>query len=123
MKKYILQDKAMNESKLQKVYNCKIYPRGSKITTNKTIVSIGNEIMGGTHRTCSFIKEKKSFYFDSFGGAPDKFLLSQLAERLIYHNYKSQNINSMLCGSYCLYFFHLLEILDYYVTILKIYFG
>ena len=34
--------------------------------------------MGGTHWACCYIKDNKSFYFDSFRVAPDKFLLKQL---------------------------------------------
>ena len=40
------------------------------------------------HWTCFFIKDKKSYYFDSFGGSPDKFLLNQLPKPIIYHNFK-----------------------------------
>ena len=79
--------------------------------------------MGGTHWTCFYIKDNKSYYFDSFGGNPDKFLLQQLPKPIIYHNFKIQHINSMLCGSYCLYFFYLMERINYYDTILKIYFS
>ena len=46
-------------------------------------------------------KYKKSFYFESFGGQPEKFLLNQLPKPRIYHSYKIQDINSNLCGSYC----------------------
>ena len=52
------------------------------------------ENKGGTHWTCFYIKDKKSYYFDSFGGNPDKFLLKQLPKPIIYHNFKIQNINS-----------------------------
>ena len=61
--------------------------------------------MGGTHWTCFYIEGKKSFYFDSCGGQPDKFLLNQLPEPVVHHNFKIQNKNSRLCNSYCLYFF------------------
>ena len=61
--------------------------------------------MGGSHWPCFYIKDKKKFYFDSFGGQPDKFLLNQLPKPIIYHNYEIQDKNSKLCGSYCLYFF------------------
>ena len=69
------------------------------------------------------VKDNKSFYFDSFGGQPDKFLSNQLSKPIIYHNYKIQDINSRLCGSYCLYFFYLIERMNYYDTILKMYFN
>ena len=35
MKKYILKNDTMNESELQKVYNYPIYPRDSKIHSDK----------------------------------------------------------------------------------------
>ena len=112
----------MNESELQRVYNYPIYPRDSKIYSDKGFVNIDNGIMGGTHWTCFIVKDNKSFYFDSFGGQPDKFLIKQLPKPIIYHNYKIQDINSRLCGSYCLYFFYLIERINYYDTILKMYF-
>ena len=61
--------------------------------------------MVGSHWTAFYVKNNKSFYFDNFGGQPDKFLLNQLPKPIINHNYKIQDIYSKLCGSYCLYFF------------------
>ena len=123
MDKYNLKDQTMSESDLQKVYNYKLYPRDSKILSDRGFVNIDNGEQNGTHWTCFYIKDKKSYYFDSFGGSPDKFLLKQLPKPIIYHNFKIQNINSQLCGSYCLYFFYLMERMNYYDTILKIYFD
>ena len=119
MKKYKLKNNTMTESELQRVYNYSIYPRDSKIYTDRGFVNIDNGSQGGTHWTCFIVKDNKSFYFDSFGGSPDKFLLKQLPKPIIYHNYKIQDINSQLCGSYCLYFFYLIERMNYYDTILK----
>ena len=123
MQKYNLKDQTMSESDLQKVYNYKIYPRDSKILSGRGFVNIDDGSQGGTHWVCFYIKNNKSYYFDSFGGNPDKFLLNQLPKPTIYHNFKIQNINSQLCGSYCLYFFYLMEQMNYYDTILKIYFS
>ena len=123
MKKYNLEDQTIAESYLQKIYNYKIYPRDSKITTDKGFVNIENGEQGGTHWTCFYIKDNQSYYFDSFGGNPDKFSLPQLPKLIIYHNFKIQNFFSMLCGSYCLYFFYLMEQMNYYDAVLKIYFG
>ena len=67
-------------------------------------------------------KDNKSYYFDSFSGQPDEFLLNQLPKPIIYHNYKIQDTNSKLCGSYCLYFFYSIERTNYYDTILKLVF-
>ena len=46
----------------------------------------------------------------------DNFLLKQLPKQIIYHINKTQDINSNLCGSYCLYFFYLIERMRYYDT-------
>ena len=79
--------------------------------------------MGGSHWCAFCVRDNKSFYYDSFGGHPDKFLLNQLPKPIIYHNYKTRDKNSKLCGSYCLYFFFLIEKMVYYDAILKMYFG
>ena len=123
MKKYKPKNDTMNETELQRVYNYPIYPRNSKIYLDKGFVNIDNGSMGGSHWTCFIVKDNKSYYFDSFGGTPDKFLLNHLAKPIIYHNYKIQDINSKLCGSYCLYFFYLIEKMSYYDIILKMYFN
>ena len=123
MKKYNLKNDTMSESQLQRIYKLPIYPRVSKIFSDKAFVDTDNGSMGGTHWTCFIVKDNKSFYFDSFGGQPDKFLLNQLPKPIIYHNYKIQDINSKLCGSYSLYFFYLIERMNYYDTILKMYFD
>ena len=123
LKKYSLKNDTMNESQLQRVYNYPIPPGDSKIYSDKGFVNIDNGYQGGTHWTCFIVKDNKSYYFDSFGGQPDKFLLNQLPKPIIYHNYKIQDINSRLCGSYCLYFFYLIERMNSYDTILKMYFN
>ena len=122
MKKYNLKNDTMNESELQRVYIYPIYPRDSKIYLDKGFVNIDNGCQGGTHWTCFIVKDNKSFYFDSFGVQPDNFLLNQLPKPVIYHNYEIQDINSKLCGSYCLYFFYLIEGMNYYDAILKLVF-
>ena len=122
MKKYNLKNNNLNENELRNVYNYEIFPRDFKIITDKGFVNIDNGSMGGTHWTCFIVKVNKSYYFDSFGGQPDKFLLKQLPKPIIYHNYKIQDINSKLCGSYCLYFFYLIGRMNYYDALLKMYF-
>ena len=86
MKKYNLKNDTMNESELRRVYNYPIYPRDSKIYSDKGFVNIDNGSMRGTHWTVFIVKDNKSYYFDSFGGTPDKFLLKQLPKIIIYHN-------------------------------------
>ena len=75
MKKYNIKDDTMNESHLQKMYNCIIYPRDSEKFSNKGFVNIDNENLRGTHWTCFYVKDNKSCYFDSFGGAQINFYL------------------------------------------------
>ena len=41
--------------------------------------------MGGSQWTCITIKDNKSYNYDSFGVAPDKFLLRQLPKPKTYH--------------------------------------
>ena len=101
MKKHNLKNDIMNESELQKIYNYPIYTRDSKVYSDRGFVKIDNGSLEGTHWTCFIVKDNKSYYFDSFGGQPDKFLLNQLPKPIIYHNYKIQDINSKLRGSYC----------------------
>ena len=122
MEKYNLKNDTKNKSQLQKVYIYPIYPRDSKINSDKGFVNIDNGSQGGSHWTCFIVKDNKSFYFDSFGDQPDKFLLNHLSKPKVYHNYKIQDVNSKLFGSYCLYFFYLIERIKYFDTILKFYF-
>ena len=121
MKKYKLKNDTMNDSQLHRVYNYPIYPRDSKIYSDRGFVNIDDGRLGGTHWVVFYVRDNKSYYFDSFGGAPDKILLNQLHKPIIYHNYKIQDINSKLCGSNCLYVFYLIERMNYYNTTLKIY--
>ena len=122
MEKNNLKNDTMDESQLQKIYNYNIYPRDSKLISDKRFVNFDEGRMGGTPWTCFIVKDKKSYYFDSFGGQPDKFLQNQLTKPIIFHNYKMQDINSILCGSYCLYFFYLIERMNDYDVVLKLVF-
>ena len=90
----------MNESQIQKFCSYKINPRDSKIHSDKRFVNIDNGSLFGSHWTCFIVKDNKAYYFDSFGGQPDKFLLNQLPKPKIYHNYKIEDKYSKLCGSY-----------------------
>ena len=85
-KKIKLKNETMNETELQRIYKYHIYPRDSKIHSDKGFANIENGSQGGTHSTCFIVKYNKSFYLDSFGVAPDKFLLKQLPKPLLYRN-------------------------------------
>ena len=85
-KNIILKNDTMNESQLQKMCNYVLYPRDSKVHSDKGFVNSDNGSMGGTQWTCFIVKVKKSFYFDSFGGQPDKLLLNQKSQPILSHN-------------------------------------
>ena len=89
----------MNEFDLQRVHKYKKYIRDSIIKTGKRFVNLDNGSGGGSHWTCFILKDNKSYYFDSFGGQPDKLLLNQKPTQFVYHNYKNQDVKSKLCGS------------------------
>ena len=78
----------------------------SKIYSEKGFVKIDNGSMGWSHFVCFIVKINKSFSFDSFGEAPDKFLLNQLTKPIRYHKYEIQDKNSKICGLYCLFFLY-----------------
>ena len=122
MKIYKIKIDTMNESQVQKNYNYPINPGDTKIYSDKIFVNFDNGRMGGTLWTCFIVKDNKSYYYVSFGGNPDKFLFNQLPKPKTYHNYEFQDINSKLCGSYCLYFLYVIERTIFYDAILKIYF-
>ena len=65
--------------------------------------------MGGTHWVCFHVRDNKSYDSDSFGAVPDIFLLKQLLKPVTVLDSRIQDINSSLCGTYCLYLFHLTE--------------
>ena len=122
MKKYQLKNDTMNESDLQRIYKHPIYPRDSKLHSDKGFVKIDNGSMGRTHSTCFIKKDNKSQYYDSFGFQFDKFPLKRLPKLMVYHNYKIQDINSKFCGSYCLYFFYIIERMKDFDALLKMFF-
>ena len=49
MKKYNIKKDSMNESELQRVYNSEIYPRDSKIYSDRGFVNTDNGSLGGSH--------------------------------------------------------------------------
>ena len=104
MKKIRYKVNTTSESDLQRVFNYPIYRRDSKKYPDRVSVNFDNGQLGGIHWVCFIVKNNKAYYFDCFGGAPNKFLLNQLSKPIKYHNYRIQDINSRLCGSFCLYF-------------------
>ena len=84
LKKQNMKVSTMNESDLQRVYLYPIIPIGSKIYSDKSFVDIDDGSMGGFHWISFYIKDNKSYHFDSYGRQPYKFLLNQLPKPIIY---------------------------------------
>ena len=68
------------------------------------IINLDELENAGTHWVCCAPGQKFTWYFDSFGmGFPQEFKSSK---PVIWNSSQYQNINSVLCGYYCLYFLH-----------------
>ena len=55
-----LKDNTMNESDLQRVCKYPIFPRVSKLCSDKGFDNIDNGRLGGSHWTCFTFKDNKS---------------------------------------------------------------
>ena len=82
-------------------------------------MEIDNEQMGGTHWTCCYMEDIESLYFDLVGWPPDNFYFIFLPKAITFCSYNTQVMYTCLCGTYSLYFFHLIERMDAYNTVLK----
>ena len=98
--------------KFLKIPNFKgIFSRDSKDHLHKTgscIINLDDEIGNGTHWVATNIKGKNIFYFDSFSIPPPiEFLkyAKKIKKEIIFNaGQPIQDIKSVRCGYYCLYF-------------------
>ena len=68
------------------------------------IINLDSLENAGTHWVCCVPGGRALWYFDSFGmGFPQEFKSSK---PVIWNSSQYQNINSVLCGYYCLFFLH-----------------
>ena len=68
------------------------------------IINLDSLENAGTHWVCCMPGGRALWYFDSFGmGFPQEFKSSK---PVIWNSSQLQNIRSVLCGYYCLYFLH-----------------
>ena len=68
------------------------------------IINLDSLKNAGTHWVCCVPGGRALWYFDSFGmGFPQEFKSSK---PVIWNSSQFQNIKSVLCGYYCLYFLH-----------------
>ena len=88
MKKYNLRDDTMAESVLQQVYIFPIYPRGSKMYSDKGFVNKDDGSQGGSHWCCFVIKIRNPFTLTALDSILIFFSPYQLPKPIIYPNYK-----------------------------------
>ena len=98
-KKNNLKKATITESGSQRIYKYTINPRDSIIYSDTRFENIDNGSQGGTHWVCFIVKDNKPYYFTSFGGQLDEFLLNHLPKTITYHKFKIQDIYSKFCGS------------------------
>lgn len=64
----------------------------------------------GTHWTCLFVKNKISFYFDSYGFNPTDEIIEYCDGNENYYNsFKIQKSDEVICGHYCIYMLYLMD--------------
>ena len=78
LKKINLNDKTMRKCEFRKINICPIHPRDVKMYSENWFVKLENGENCRSHLCAFYVKTNKTFYFDTFGGVPHKFLLSHL---------------------------------------------
>lgn len=77
------------------------------------IFNLQNHNQSGTHWVALFKKSKKEYYYcDSFGIPPPETLIKLLQcseKQLFFNDTQIQNINSILCGYFCLLFLYMMQ--------------
>ena len=90
-----------------------IYSRDDKDHVHKTgccIINLDDRVGNGTHWVATFVKPKSKiiYYFDSFSLPPPMEFLEYAKRSRMRYKYNSgypiQDINSVRCGYFCLYF-------------------
>ena len=61
--------------------------------------------LGNKHWTALFVKNKKGFYFDSYGVIYPP-AVKKFCPNIVYSDDNIQSLNSVLCGYFCLYFLY-----------------
>ena len=82
-----------------------------KMQQNESIIINIQDFLdgGGTHWVCIYNdkKSKDVEYFDSFGLYPSDIVIKYmktLKKGIVYSSNQIQDINSVMCGYYCIYF-------------------
>jgi len=63
----------------------------------------------GTHWVSLLIKDKTSYYFDSYGFQPTQEVEKYCTEPRYYNSFQIQKVNEVICGHYCIYILYKLD--------------
>ena len=96
------------------ITECGIYMRDDKFTTPSKIVNLHPSV--GTH----WVMYTNKYYFDSYGCPPPLNIMSFINFGF-YSEYQLQN-NDSYCATYCLYVFHLTNIIGFKNAVLNLYY-
>ena len=130
MTNFNLKNKRMTNTEVQSKFyeivyfkNLGLYARNSvqKRPPKLGLINIEGGSQGGTHWTSLYTTNfptPRTCSFRSFGVYLDSWLMKKLLNPIIWHNYKIQSLDSVLCGTYCLYFLYLMmKNMSYYDAI------
>ena len=71
------------------------------------IINLETRFESGSHWVMVYNVEMTCYYFDSFGIDPAEEILNFMKtgrKRVIMNTYRIQDVNSILCGYFCVYF-------------------
>lgn len=80
-----------------------------KVLLGNYIFNLENHEQDGSHWVALILLKENCFYFDSFGIVPPEdmyHLLTKNYKKVYYNKVCIQNLKSILCGWYCIYFIY-----------------
>lgn len=83
----------------------------SKVKNMNIILNLQNSKSSGngTHWVTLLKRDNNFFYFDSFGSQPPNIIKRYCKVNLGYNSYICQNLNTEVCGYYCIALIHYID--------------
>lgn len=98
----------LNIPRFRGVYSKDLLPKfpkpGYYIVNMENSVNSSGKPLPGTHWVLVDSYPDKTYYIDAFGVFPPTEIVTHFRAPLIYNSKQVQDLNSDLCGFYCLYF-------------------
>ena len=90
----------------------------NKASSNECMaINIDHSSNEGTHWTCLFLKNRVSYYFDSYGFEPTLEVKKYCQGSRLYSSFSIQKMNEVICGHYCTYVLYKLSLGDNFYNI------